>query len=129
MQIIKKVPVKQVLTESSKASMQEQFDQRKSQLDQECQQLSFEKRKIESKQNISREEVSKRFQKEIDKRKEKIRWIDYQLEQLDVLPLGSEITEDEVETIINVEEGDNWEDVQNQGAIIVQDGKVIRIDR
>ena len=129
MQIIKKVPVKQVLTESSKASMQEQFDQRKSQLDQECQQLSFEKRKIESKQNISREEVSKRFQKEIDKRKEKIRWIDYQLDQLDVLPLGSEITEDEVETIINVEEGDNWEDVQNQGAIIVQDGKVIRIDR
>ncbi|KGX83684.1 YlqD family protein [Pontibacillus marinus] len=129
MQIIKKVPVKQVLTESSKASMQEQFDKRKSQLDQECQQLSFEKRKIEAKQNISKEDVSKRFQKEIDKRKEKIRWIDYQLEQLDVLPLGSEITEDEVETIVHVEEGDIWNDVSSTGAIIVQDGKVIRIDR
>ncbi len=129
MQIIKKVPVKQVLTESSKASMQEQFDQQKSQLDQESQQLSFEKRKIETKPNISREDVSKRFQREIDKRKEKIRWIDYQLEQLNVLPLGSEITEDEVETIVEVEEGYIWADVNNPGAIIVQDGKVIRIDR
>lgn len=129
MQIIKKVPVKKVLTESSKAAMQEQFEQRKSQLDQECQQLSFEKRKIEAKPNISREDVSNRFQQEIDKRKEKIRWMDYQLEQLDVLPLGSEITEDEVETIVDVEEGDIWEDLRNPGAIIVQDGRVIRIDR
>lgn len=129
MQIIKKVPVKRVLTESSKASMQEQFEERKSQLDQECQQLSFERKKIEAKPNISREDVSKRFQREIDKRKEKISWIDYQLEQLDVLPLGSEITDDEVDTIVQVQEGDLWEDVNRQGAIIVQDGKVIRIDR
>lgn len=120
--------VKQVLTESSKAEMQTQFTKRKRQLEQECQQLTFEKRKIQMKQNVSREEVSKRFQKEIDRRKEKMKWLDYQLEQLEVLPLGSEISDDEVDTIVEVKEGDNWADVMNPGAIIVKDGRVIRID-
>ncbi|MYL33119.1 hypothetical protein GLW08_01630 [Pontibacillus yanchengensis] len=128
MRIMKKVPVKQILTELSKQKLANDFEKQKTQLDQECQQLSFEKRKIEMKQNVSREEVSKRFQREIDRRKEKIRWVDYKLEQLNVLPLGSEITEDEVETIVEVNVGDDWDSIMNNGAIIVEDGKVIRID-
>lgn len=128
MRLIKKIPVKQILTESSKSEMQTEFTRRKTQLDQECQQLTFEKRKIEMKQNISREEVSKRFQKEIDRRKEKIKWIDYQLEQLDVLPLGSEILDEEVDAIVEINEGDDWKDKMNSGAILIRDGRVIRID-
>ncbi|MFC0524115.1 YlqD family protein [Pontibacillus salicampi] len=128
MKIMKKVPVKQVLTEASKAKLTAEFEKQKKQLDQECQQLSFEKRRIEMKQNISREEVSKRFQKEIDRRKEKIRWVDYKLEQLHILPLGSEITEGEVETMVDVRVGDDWDVVMSEGAIVVQDGKVIRMD-
>ena len=128
MRIMKKVPVKQILTEKSKQKLAHDFEKQKNQLDQECQQLSFEKRKIEMKQNVSREEVSKRFQREIDRRREKIRWVEYKLEQLQVLPLGSEITEDEVETLVEVNVGDDWERVMNEGAIIVEDGKVIRID-
>ncbi|KGX93190.1 hypothetical protein N781_12330 [Pontibacillus halophilus JSM 076056 = DSM 19796] len=129
MEIIRKIPVKQVLTEASKEKMQHQFHREWKQLDQECQQLSFEKRRIESKQNVSREEVSKRFQKELDRRKEKMRWVEYQLEQLDILPLGSELTDSEVETVVTVEIGSNWEDIMSEGAIVVEDGKVIRIDR
>ncbi|KGP73968.1 YlqD family protein [Pontibacillus yanchengensis] len=128
MRIMKKVPVKQILTEKSKQKLAHDFEKQKNQLDQECQQLSFEKRKIEMKQNVSREEVSKRFQREIDRRRERIRWVEYKLEQLQVLPLGSEITEDEVETLVEVNVGDDWEILMNEGAIIVEDGKVIRID-
>ncbi|GGD27675.1 YlqD family protein [Pontibacillus salipaludis] len=129
MNIIKRVPVKRVLTEASKEKLQQEFETRKARLDEECQQLSFEKRKIEVKQNISREEVAKRFNREIDKRKEKIRWLEYQLEQLEILPLGSEIEDGEVESIVDLNVGDTWDEQMNQGAIIVQDGKVIRIDK
>ncbi|MCD5322660.1 MULTISPECIES: YlqD family protein [Pontibacillus] len=129
MQIIKRVSVKRVLTEASKETLQQEFEKRKKRLDQECQQLSFEKRKIEMKQNVSREEVAKRFNREIDKRKENIRWLEYQLEQLEILPLGSEIEDGDVESLVELSVGDTWDDVMNEGAIVVQDGKVIRIDK
>lgn len=129
MQIIKRVSVKRILTEASKETLQQEFEKRKKRLDQECQQLSFEKRKIEMKQNVSREEVAKRFNREIDKRKENIRWLEYQLEQLEILPLGSEIEDGDVESLVELSVGDTWDDVMNEGAIVVQDGKVIRIDK
>ncbi|KGX88471.1 YlqD family protein [Pontibacillus litoralis] len=128
MQIWKKVPVKQVLTHNSKQKLQQEFKRQAAQLEQECHQLTFEKKKIERKQNVSREEVSKRFQREIDRRKEKIRWAEYKLEQLAVLPLGSEITEGEIETLVEVQVGDDWDAVMSNGAIVVEDGIVIRMD-
>ncbi|SDL74823.1 YlqD protein [Sediminibacillus halophilus] len=105
----------------------EQFNQNKQQLEQECQQLQFEQRKLQNKKGVSKHEVAKRFQQEIKKRKDKIKWIEFQLEQLDILPIGSEITEEEVETLVEVEEGFNWNDISDNKAIIVKDGIVIQI--
>ncbi|WP_074598241.1 YlqD family protein [Sediminibacillus halophilus] len=127
MKIIRKIPVKQVITERSKESLVEQFNQNKQQLEQECQQLQFEQRKLQNKKGVSKHEVAKRFQQEIKKRKDKIKWIEFQLEQLDILPIGSEITEEEVETLVEVEEGFNWNDISDNKAIIVKDGIVIQI--
>ncbi|WP_026771370.1 MULTISPECIES: YlqD family protein [Sediminibacillus] len=127
MKIIRKIPVKQVITERSKESLAEQFNQNKQQLEQECQQLQFEQRKLQNKKGVSKHEVAKRFQQEIKRRKDKIKWIEFQLEQLVILPIGSEITEEEVETLVEVEEGLNWGDISDNKAIIVKDGIVIQI--
>ncbi|MDC3412921.1 YlqD family protein [Aquibacillus sp. 3ASR75-11] len=127
MKIIQKIPIKQVLTESSKTKIENQFHKHKVQLEQECQQLQFEQRKLQHKSGVSKEDVTKRFHAEISKRKDKIKWIDFQIEQLDILPLGSEITEDEVEALVEVNEGLNWDELMKERAIIVKDGTVIRI--
>lgn len=128
MKIVRKTTIKQILTPDSKANMRERFLDRKKQLEQEIKQLQFEKKKIEKKLNYSKEEVSKRFQTELDQRKEQIRWLDYQLSQLDILPLGSEITEGETESIIEVKIGDSWESLMKDSCIVIKDGIVHRID-
>ncbi|MEQ6375302.1 YlqD family protein [Bacillaceae bacterium S4-13-56] len=128
MKIIRKTTIKQILTPDSKANMKNRFLERKKQLEQEAKQLQFEKKKIEKKLNYSKEEVSKRFQIELDQRKEQIRWLDYQLSQLEILPLGSEITEGETESIVEVNIGDSWETLMKDSCIVVKDGIVDRID-
>ncbi|RWZ60516.1 hypothetical protein EQV77_04265 [Halobacillus fulvus] len=125
MQIIQKVPVKQILTEASRKELKQRFEQRCRQLDQECRQLQFEQKKLERKPELSKQEVERRFSKEISQRRDRIRWIEHQLKQLDILPDGSELETDEVEALITVEEGDLWQDIHDQ-KIVIQDGKVIR---
>ncbi|WP_407267981.1 YlqD family protein [Radiobacillus sp. PE A8.2] len=127
MKIIRKIPVKQVLTEDSKKIINDNFKHRIQQLEQECQQLLFEEKKLSNTKGISKEEVYRRFQQEITKRKEKIKWTEYQIEQLNSLPLGSKITEDEVEALVEVTEGVSWQDVMGEKAIVVKDGKVIEV--
>jgi hypothetical protein len=126
MQIIRKVPVKEILTESSRARLRDKFERRSQQLDQECKQLAFEQKKLEHKPGVSKQEVERRFSKEIGHRKDRLRWLEYQQKQLDILPDESEIETDEVEALINIEEGDYWNDVIQERQIVIKDGKVIR---
>ncbi|HLS09486.1 YlqD family protein [Lentibacillus sp.] len=128
MQIIKKVLIKQIVTEKSKEKLRNSFHNHKMRLEQECQQLRFEQRKLENKRSMSKQEVSHRFQQEIKNRKEKIKLIDFKIEQLDILEIGSEITEKEVEALVEVKEGSHWNDIMNDAAIIIKDGVVVRID-
>ncbi|MBO8155262.1 MAG: YlqD family protein [Bacillaceae bacterium] len=128
MKIIRKTAVKQVLTEQSKNAMREKFTRQHAQLKNECRQLEFEKRKLQNKKGISQQEVHKRFQREIERRENRMKWLEYKIEQLDILPPGSEITEDEVEEIIDVQEGDNWKELMGDRSIIIKDGVVIRIE-
>ncbi|MBA2174136.1 YlqD family protein [Halobacillus locisalis] len=125
MQIIQKVTVKHILTASSRKQLRDRFDERAKQLNQECRQLEFEQKKLERKPELSRQEVSRRFSKEISKRKDRIRWMEHQLEQLNILSDGSELETDEVEALVHIEEGDSWSEIQNK-EIVIQDGKVIR---
>ncbi|ARI79195.1 YlqD family protein [Halobacillus mangrovi] len=126
MQIIRKIPVKQVLTEDSRAQLKERFYERCTQLDKECRQLSFEQKKLERKSGVSKTEVERRFSKEISRRRDQIRWTEHQLKQLEVLPNGSELETDEVEALIEVNEGDSWQELIEERQIVIQDGKVIR---
>lgn len=127
MKIIKKVLIKQIVTEQSKKKLRNRFEKQKMQLEQECQQLLFEQRKLSNKSGISKQELTIRFQSEIQKRKKEITLIDFKIEQLDMVEIGSEIIESEVETLVEVNEGMHWNEL-NEQAIVIKDGIVVRID-
>ncbi len=129
MKIMKKVLIKQIITEKSKLSLQRIFQEQKMQLEQECQQLLFEQRKLQNKRVVSQQEIAQRFDKEIKRRKEKIKLLEFKVEQLDMLEIGSEIIEKEVEALVEVQEGLHWNEIMNDGAIIIKDNIVVRVDQ
>ncbi|MBM7552774.1 YlqD family protein [Thalassobacillus pellis] len=126
MKIIKKIPVKQVLTKDSKQELAKQFQKRHQRYEREIQQLRFEQRKLEKKSDISQSEIDKRFTHEINLRKEQINWVEYKLQQLDILPEGSELFIEEVEAIVDVHEGAVWNEIYEDQTIVIKDGIVIQ---
>ena len=128
MKIIKKIEVKQIITEASKEKIKKNFHARKMRLEQECQQLLFEKRKLLNKKGVYKQEIERRFEMEINKRKDEIKLIEFKEEQLDILDIGSEIVEGEVEALIDVNVGANWEELMKERAIVITDDIVVRID-
>ncbi len=125
MQIIQHVTVMQVLTESSKDKLLTTFLEKKERLERECNQLYFQLKKHEKEPH--QQEAIPQFQKAIDKRQEKIRQIDFQVEQLDILPLGSEMKETEVDALVEVKIGDKWDDKMQDNVIVVKDGTIVEI--
>lgn len=128
LQIIQKVIVKQMITENSKYTLQKKFEREKKQLELECQQLLFEQRKLMNKLTQSKTEVEERFEREINFRKDKMLMIDFKIEQLEVLEIGSEIIEREMEAIVPVEIGKDWETIMKERIIVVKDNVIVRID-
>lgn len=124
MKILKNITIKQVLTEKSKEKLRTAFLDEKQQLHKECEQFRFEIKKYEK--HIRREyNYSEKMEKEIKVRQEKLKMIDFQLEQLDILPIGSELKESEVQALINVTVGDKWDGLNK--TIVIKDGFVHEI--
>ena len=128
MKIIQKISVKQVITELSKQKMHEKFTAERDQLDLECQQLLFEQRKLKNKYSSSDQEIRKRFDEEIGNRTKQIELIEFQLEQLEILEVGSEILEQEVHGLVDVNVGDNWQNISTEQSIVIKDDVVIKIE-
>ena len=124
MKILQNVIVKQILTEKSKLELLDQFNSKKAVLKKECDQLRFELKKLEKTKKFQPVSLRTHFEKEIDVRKEKIKLLDFQIQQLDILPYGSELKEREVQAIVDVEIGQNWEEIVQTKTIIVKDGVV-----
>ncbi|RST75466.1 hypothetical protein D4T97_009510 [Siminovitchia acidinfaciens] len=127
MKIIQTVTVKQVLTEKSREELSSKYMVSKQQLQKECDQLLFEMKKLERTKKFSPAGLKAQFDKEIDLRKEKIRLIDFQIEQLGMLPYGSELKDQDVQVLVDIQVGDQWENVVNGKTIIVKDGIIAEI--
>lgn len=127
MKIIRKVAVKQIVTEQTKSNLRDEYELKIFQLEQECQQLLFEQKKLEQRSSKKKADIALKFQKEMSNRKDHIKWYKYKLEQLDILPIGSEINDGEVEAMIEVEVGMNWDNLVDKKSIIIKDGVVTKI--
>jgi hypothetical protein len=124
LKILQTVIVKQVLTENSKHYLNKQFSLNKLQLQKECEQLQFERKRMESNKKLLPSQLQS-YQHEMDMRKDKIRNLDFRIEQLHMLPLGSEIKQQEIQAVIDIEIGDQWSELEK--TIIVKEGKVVDI--
>lgn len=126
MEIIKKVVVKQILTEESRDRLKEQFLSRQYQLTKELKQLEFvlHKKMKENSSQSYQQSLKASFDKEVARRKERLRQLELKLGQLDELDLGSELREGTIQMIEEVAEGDNWDEVMKGTEIVIKDGVV-----
>lgn len=127
MKIIKKIPIKKVVTDHSKEQLAEEYQIKIFKLEQECEQLKFEQKKMEQQTVGKKEDIAAKFSKRIASRQDHIKWYKYKLEQLQVLPLGSQVQEGEVEALIEIEEGMNWQEVMEEKSITIKDGIITKI--
>ncbi|KIY20878.1 MULTISPECIES: YlqD family protein [Mesobacillus] len=125
MKVLQTIVVKQVLTEESKEKIHRKYHSKKLQLQKECDQLRFERKKLEKSKQFSPETLKKHFEQKIKTHQEKIKLLDFQIDQLHILPLGSEWKETELQGIVEVNIGDQWETLGK--TIIVKDGIVTEI--
>lgn len=127
MKILQKVIVKQILTEKSKEALLKKYEEELHQLQKECDQLRFELKRMEKTKKYPLQNLQRHFEREMGHRKEKMKLIEFQMEQLHMLPLGSELKEKEVEGIVEVKVGDSWDQIVTKKTIIVKDGIVTEI--
>ncbi|MCY8103861.1 YlqD family protein [Bacillus mojavensis] len=125
MQIIHRVAVMQVLTEHSKEKLLSTFTEKKQMLERECSQLYFQLRKHEKEQQNP--DVIEQFKKAIEKRKDNMKMIDFQITQVHTLPLGSEMKEKEIDALLTIRVGDDWHEKTAANTIVIKDGTVIEI--
>ncbi|WP_110929394.1 YlqD family protein [Bacillus massiliglaciei] len=127
MKILQNIIVAQVLTESSKNQLLIKYKSKRLQLQKESEQLRFELKKLEKTRNVSPASLKMHFEKEINSRLEKIKLLDFQMEQLEILPIGSELKEREMQSIVEVEVGADWEELISTKTILIKDGIVAEI--
>jgi YlqD protein len=127
MKLLQSVVVKQVLTEKSKGELQEKYHTNILQLQKECDQLHFEMKKLEKSKKFHQSNLTKQFEKEIHVRIEKIKLIEFQLEQLHILPLESELKEKEVQALVDIQIGDRWSKLTREKTIVIKDDFVVEI--
>lgn len=127
MKILQSVVVKQVLTEKSKKELLTNYDAILFQLRKECEQLQFEQKKLEITNKENSIKIKTHFRNEIDIRQEKIKNVSFQLEQLHLLPIGSEIKEKEVQALVEIQVGDDWLTKSRKAEIVIKDGIVQEI--
>ena len=127
MKILQTVAVKQILTEASKQKLLDQYMAGRLQLQKECDQLQFELKRLEKTKKFQTNSLKNQFDKEIQIRKEKEKLLEFQIEQLHMLPLGSELKEKEVQATVELKVGDRWEERIGQPAIIIKDGIITEI--
>ncbi|MED1202098.1 YlqD family protein [Heyndrickxia acidicola] len=127
MKILQSVAVKQILTEKSKGKLLASYENNRLSLQKECEQLRFECKKMEHTKKFSSPSLKIHFEKEINTRQEKIKLLDFQIEQLNILPLGSELKEQEIQALVDVKVGDHWEEIKNKREIIITDGVITEL--
>ncbi|OKL37162.1 YlqD family protein [Domibacillus mangrovi] len=125
MHIIQTVSVVQVVTDVLKKDRMHDYESRMRQLERETAQLLFEKKKAE-RAGAKQVDVAARFQQEIDQRHEKISVIEFQMSQLEKLPMGTELKERDIQSVVEVKAGDRF-DGGDGGTIVVKDGVIIEI--
>jgi hypothetical protein len=131
MKIIRPVQVKVILTEKAKKELETEYDEQFQQLQLELEQLRFQSKKFmqenEKKFHDLNRLAQERLKKEETKKREQLEQTKFKLDQLRLIPLGTEIQYTTVDQLIDVRVGDDWESISGQAEIIIKDGMIHEI--
>lgn len=124
MKIIVTYEVKQVLTEESRASYLDKWQKEYESLQQEREHLQFEMKRLQKKRPSDHKWIADQFDKEVRSRSERMSFLDFKMDQLDQLTLGSEIHDGEIQSVQELQIGDKWHRREQKGKIVIKDGIV-----
>ena len=127
MKILQTITVNQVLTKTSKNRLLENYQKQYAQLQKEIDHLKFEMKRLEKTKKFQPITLKAHFEKEVSVRNEKMKLLEFKREQLEILPIGSELKEKEVQAIVDVQIGDDWDELTASKTIVIKDGKVTEI--
>jgi hypothetical protein len=131
MKIIRPVQVKVILTEASKIELEKEYQDRLDQTKIELEQLRFQGKKIlhdaGKKGSDQIRVMQEKLRNEEKKKNEQIEHTQFQIEQLQLLPIGTEILHSTVDSEVEINVGDVWEDLMKNGEIIIKDGIIHEI--
>ncbi|WP_339063374.1 YlqD family protein [Tepidibacillus marianensis] len=124
------IPVKMVITSSSKTEKFDDIQFKMNQIHKELEQLQFQQKKlfinVKKKGIEAINEVQQRMDYEFKRRQEMLEVLTEQYKQWEKLEEGDEIYYSTVEAEIDIEVGFSWEDIQRQ-EIVIRDGVIIEI--
>jgi ribose 1,5-bisphosphokinase PhnN len=127
----RQVKVKMILTEASRRQLEQEFNTLKNRYSLELEQLQFQAKKLlaeaQRRGHEALEVVQQRLIREENTRRDKMGQLDFQLEQLQNLPEGSEVLYTTVDSYVEIRPGDDWESLMNDTEIILEDGIVKEI--
>ncbi|WP_169525146.1 YlqD family protein [Pseudalkalibacillus hwajinpoensis] len=124
MKIIVTYEVKQILTEESRASYLDKWRKEYSSLQQEREHLQFEMKRLQKKRPSDQKWIEEQFDKELRSRSERMSFLKFKMDQLDQLSVGSEIHDGEIQSVQELQVGDEWHGREQKGKIVVKDGIV-----
>ncbi|TCS79213.1 YlqD family protein [Tepidibacillus fermentans] len=125
------IPVKMIVTDSSKIKMRNEINESIRKLNVELEQLQFQQKKLMNEaQKKGREAVrivQERMDYETNRRKEKLVTLTEQLNHLEKIEEGEEIFHRFVEAEMEIHVGDSWNQIFHGNEIVIKDGIVIEI--
>ncbi|TKD71681.1 hypothetical protein FBF83_02445 [Pseudalkalibacillus hwajinpoensis] len=124
LKIIVTYEVKQILTEESRASYLDKWRKEYSSLQQEREHLQFEMKRLQKKRPSDQKWIEEQFDKELRSRSERMSFLKFKMDQLDQLSVGSEIHDGEIQSVQELQVGDEWHGREQKGKIVVKDGIV-----
>lgn len=129
LQIIRPVTVKAKVTEGLKARLAAQYREAVRLLDQEMQELESQVRQAQLTAAINPQQqmqLRQLVEAERAKREDRKAQLEQELQTVNRLPLGSEIVQETVQSVVTVSVGDDFDALSNT-EIVVEDGKVVAI--
>ncbi|MEJ8544369.1 YlqD family protein [Brevibacillus borstelensis] len=129
--ILRTVQVKIVLTEASRAALTEQYQRQLRQQHDEWQQWEFQAKKLladaRKRSGDLLQEVQTKISQEERRRQEKLEQLNVQLKLVETLPAGAELDYMTVQSPVQIEIGDVWEEKMSGTVILLKDGVVDEI--
>jgi hypothetical protein len=128
--IIRPVSIKIRVTETFKNELKIEIQEAIKKLDLEIQQIEFQAKRfiteMEKKTPQKTPAVREHFDEEKQKRIESKNKLLERLKQIPFLTIGEEVFQGSINTIAEIKQGDDWNEVMDR-EIIIEDGKIIEL--